>query len=238
MKCRVLCYKLHMTKHHDLTGNRYGRLVAVEHKGYRRGATYWLFACDCGNRKEIAAPGVKSGAVRSCGCLHFERCSSGLNQLKHGDAKKGAVTRLHSIWRGMLKRAGNGYQSADTRYRDRGIGVCEEWSTYPPFKAWSELNGYADGLTIDRINNDDSYSPENCRWTTKKEQARNRRSSRILTANGKSQTIAAWSEESGLGASTIHTRLRRGWTLEKALLKPPMHGVTGRPRKNLESHPK
>lgn len=223
-----------MSKYPNPAGQRFNRLTAIKKEPDGR----WLFKCDCGTVKLSQISPIRHGVVKSCGCLHLERCRSGLNQLKHGDAKKGAVTRLHSIWRGMLKRAGKGYQSADTRYRDRGIGVCEEWSTYPPFKAWSELNGYADGLTIDRINNDADYSPKNCRWTTKKEQARNRRSSRILTANGRSQTIAAWAEESGLGASTIRTRLRRGWTMEKALLTPPMPGVTGRPQKNLESYPK
>lgn len=164
---------------------------------------------------------VRRGIVKSCGCFHLERCRAGANQTKHGDARAGAVTRLHSIWRGMLKRAGRGYQSKDTRYRDRAIAVCEEWLAYPAFKAWADGAGYADHMTLDRIDNDGNYEPCNCRWASRKEQARNRRSSRYLTLNGETHTLAEWCEIRGLRGPTVSTRLSRGWTPERALFTPP-----------------
>lgn len=215
----------------DYSNLRSGRLSAIAPSSRVSGRTFWLFSCSCGNEKIIDVASVASGAVRSCGCLHLERCRSGANQLKHGDARKGAVTRLHSIWRGVLKRAGDNWRSVDTRYRDRGIVVCEAWRDYPTFREWALSNGYADNLSIDRINNDGPYAPENCRWTDSKQQARNRRSSRNLTANGLTMTMAAWSEVSGLGSSTIKTRINRGWSVERAISTPPMPGVSGRPKK-------
>ena len=129
----------------------------------------------------------------------------------------------------MLKRAGTGYQSKYIKYRERGISVCEEWHGYVAFKAWAMANGYADDLTIDRIDNDGNYEPSNCRWTTKKEQARNRRTSRVLTVSGRAQTMAAWAEETGISSSTISTRLHRGWSPERAVSAPPLP-IPGRPR--------
>lgn len=205
-----------MTKYSDATGQRFNRLIAVE-KGRN---DHWLFQCDCGTSKTMRLSPVRRGVVKSCGCLHRERCRAGINQTKHGDAKVGAVTRLHSIWRGMLKRAGGGYHSADTRYRDRGITVCEEWSEYPAFREWALANGYADNLSLDRIDNDGNYEPGNCRWANRKMQARNRRSSRLLTVGGRSRTIAEWCEIMNLKAPTVSTRLSRGWSHERAIMTP------------------
>jgi len=131
------------------------------------------------------------------------------------------VTRLHSIWRGMLKRCkptSNAY--ATRRYAQRGIAVCDEWGSYVAFKEWSLSNGYADNLTIDRIDNDLGYSPENCRWADRKSQARNRRTSRLITAGNRTQTVAAWCEETAITASAIQSRLARGWTEERAVTVP------------------
>lgn len=203
----------------DITGERYGRLVALRFFERRNARAYWLFQCDCGVEKVTGMAGVRSGLVRSCGCLHRERCRSGLNRTRHGDAKVGQVTRLHSIWRGMLKRCSP--KSKDTRYSLRGIVVCAEWQEYAAFKAWAEANGYSDDLSIDRIDNDGNYEPGNCRWADRKQQCRNRRSSRVLSAFGKEQTMAAWAEELGIGSPTINTRLVRGWTVEQALSTPP-----------------
>lgn len=152
------------------------------------------------------------------------------NALKHGDARPGQVARLHSLWRGMLKRAGTGYRSKHTSYRERGISVCEGWHDYVTFRTWALANGYTEELTLDRIDNDGNYTPENCRWATRSQQARNRRTSRLLTASGKTQTMAAWAEETGIGTSTISTRLNRGWSDERAVMTPPLP-IPGRPRK-------
>lgn len=206
-----------MAKYIDITGQRFERLTALEYAAYHRSGAVWRFRCDCGTIKEIAAGPVKKGVVKSCGCLHRERCRAGINQTKHGDARVGAVSRLHSLWRGMLKRAGPGHASKDTRYRDRGITVCPEWLDYSAFKAWAMVAGYADDLTLDRIDNDGNYEPSNCRWTGMREQARNRRSTRYITVGDETKTLVEWAEVSGLCPSTITTRLSRGWSAERAI---------------------
>lgn len=134
---------------------------------------------------------------------------------KHGDAKVGAVTRLHSVWRGILKRcsAVNGY--AAEKYSKRGIIVCDEWRDYLTFKAWAVSSGYADDLSIDRIDNAGPYSPDNCRWIPMREQARNRRNNRIIEWRGKRQCIAAWAEETGVAYANIVYRSRKGWPPER-----------------------
>ena len=117
----------------------------------------------------------------------------------------------------MLKRCGDSYPDYAGAYRARGITVCAEWREYPPFKAWAEANGYRDDLSIDRIDNDAGYSPENCRWATKTEQARNRRTSHYITVEGRTQVLAAWLEETGVSRSAFHGRVLRGWPEERAL---------------------
>jgi hypothetical protein len=206
----------------DHTGRRFGRLVALE-IAYRRGAAaarkvYWRFRCDCGTEKAIAIATVVSGAVASCGCLHMERCKSGLNRVRHGDAKKGQVVRLHSLWRDMLKRcnpANNRFTIE--RYAARGIYVCGEWQNYLAFKEWALANGYAEHLSIDRIDNDGPYSPENCRWVEWQQQCRNRRNTRWIEVGGERKPLVAWLEQTGVGPSAFHARLKRGWPMEKAL---------------------
>ena len=209
-----------MGKPIDISGERYGRLVALPFDHGIPTAS-WMFLCDCGSTKLIKKSSVKSGAVRSCGCLHIERCKSGLNPVKHGDARVGAVKRLHAIWRGMLKRcnpSNNPYATRD--YALRGITVCSEWQEYIPFKEWALSNGYDDNLSIDRIDNSRGYSPDNCRWATKTEQARNRRTSRFIEIFGERRTVAEWCDIFDISRSVFYNRASRGWDLERALKTP------------------
>lgn len=104
-------------------------------------------------------------------------------------------------------------------YGGRGIKVCEEWHDILQFERWVELSGYIKGLTIDRIDSNKDYNPENCRWATPKQQANNRRNTRYLTADGQTHTITEWAEITGVNRSTINNRLCRGWSDERALVK-------------------
>lgn len=104
-------------------------------------------------------------------------------------------------------------------YGGRGIKVCEEWHDITKFEEWVEKSGYRKGLSIDRINPNGDYTPENCRWVTPKEQANNRRNTRYLTVNGETRTITEWAEKTGINRSTINNRVWRGWSDEKALIK-------------------
>jgi hypothetical protein len=120
----------------------------------------------------------------------------------------------------MLKRIGATIGSAHEKYGGRGITLCAEWREFEPFRDWSLANGYADDLTIERINNDGNYEPGNCRWATWQAQARNRRNSRRVTAFGETLVLAEWSERFGIRAETIKERLALDWAPEDAVSKP------------------
>ena len=119
------------------------------------------------------------------------------NHFKHGDARVGQVKKLHNLWRDMLKRCYSKNTQVYKKYGARGITVCVEWrNNYVAYKEWMLEQGWIDdcGLTIDRVDNDGPYSPSNCKLSTRKEQARNRRTSKRIMINGESKTVAEWSE--------------------------------------------
>lgn len=120
------------------------------------------------------------------------------------------TSRLYIIFNSMHCRCERKQTHGYERYGGRGITVCDEWKHFAPFEAWALTHGYADDLTIDRIDNDKGYSPNNCRWVTKEEQVSNMRTNRYLTFNGETKTVAQWSRETGLSRSVITKRLNKG----------------------------
>lgn len=205
----------------DRTGDVYGRVVILHFVSRGKNGALWLGKCLCGNEKVFNIASLRSGAVRSCGCLSLERKHSGSNQMVHGDSRVGMVARLHSIWRGMLKRCNAPRSSTYSGYGGRGIRVCDEWLDYVVFKKWALESGYMDDLSIDRIDNDGNYCPSNCRWVDMKLQARNRRTTRWIYFQGEKKSLAEWCEKTGLGPGTITKRLKRGWPIEKTLTVEP-----------------
>lgn len=129
-------------------------------------------------------------------------------------------TRLHKIWEGMHDRCGRKGHSYYKNYGGRGISVCPEWGDYKTFKDWAMENGYSDRLTIDRVDVNGNYCPENCRWATMREQQNNKRTNHIVCLGAISHTISEWSEMLGIGKTTIRNRLKSGWTDEEALTIP------------------
>jgi hypothetical protein len=168
--------------------------------------------CDCGKEKEILGKDLKNGNTKSCGCLRREEMSK--RRTIHGESD----IRLHIIWTGMRQRCERPTQEKHKKdYRDRGIAVCAEWHTYTNFRNWALANGYTENLTIDRIDNNKGYYPENCRWTDNKTQANNRRTNHNITFNGDTHTISQWAEIIGIKYNTLHRRLTiSGWSVEKA----------------------
>ena len=181
----------------------------------------WEIKCGCGETF-IAQPSSTNGRCRNCGYKYNSVARS-----VHGEApgKGKHSTRLYNIWACMRDRCNNSNERAYQYYGGRGISVCDEWKDYLLFKKWALDNGYNDSLTIDRIDVNEGYSPQNCRWATMLEQSNNRRSNHYLTFNGKTASIADWARKTGISASAIRQRINiYGWSVEQALTIPSKKG--------------
>lgn len=205
----------------DHTGERFNHLTALECVGRANdGNPIWLCRCDCGNLHKVTARNLVHGKVMSCGCINH------LGHRTHGQAH----TRLYNVWNGMRQRCSNQNNDEWHNYGGRGIRVCEEWQDFTAFSEWAMGNGYEPDAeygkcSIDRIDPDGNYEPSNCRWVDYVTQGNNRRGCTSVTANGKTQTIAEWSRETGLSPSTIRSRIRSGWE--------PARAVTQRTRQEI-----
>ena len=136
--------------------------------------------------------------------------------------------RLYRIWCGIKCRTKNPNCKEYENYGGRGITICDEWDkSYDAFRDWSMKNGYSDALTIDRINNDEGYFPENCQWADFRAQANNKRNNHLITYKGITKTATQWAEEFGLNSQIITGRLKLGWSVEKALTTKKMREKTG-----------
>lgn len=181
----------------DLTGKRFGKWIVLGEAPSRWSSAgnkrhYWKCRCDCGTIREVVRTSLVSGRSTSCGCVHSEIARTVLAQTAttHGWSK----TRLYKIWSGMKKRCNNPKSNNYCDYGGRGISVCREWNNFEPFRDWAIANGYNDNLSIDRIDNDGNYEPNNCRWASAKQQSNNRRSNKKLTYNGVTKTISEWAD--------------------------------------------
>lgn len=193
----------------DISGRRYGRLVAIERAQPRNGQNFWTFDCDCGIRKEIRRSHVTAGRTTNCGCSS--------PSYKHGQAH----TRMWQTWKAMKQRCNNPNVAAYHRYGGRGISYYPGWEKFEAFFKWAESAGYADDLELDRIDNDGNYTPENCQFISHKANSQKTGKVRLVTIDGREQPIFEVARARGLEVRTVHARLQRGWSLEDAL-KPPV----------------
>lgn len=202
----------------DLTGNRYGRLVVIKRgNNAQNGSVKWICQCDCGKTIEVYRSALQSGLTKSCGCLCTE-INSKIH--KHHGYRK---TRIYSIWSNIIDRCENPNNSHYSYYGGRGIRMCDEWRKKPlSFIEWAYANGYDESAhygecTIDRIDNDKGYSPDNCQWVSNLKQANNKRNNIYVTYNGETHSIAEWGRITGLG-NKLYRRYRiYGWSFEKAI---------------------
>lgn len=207
----------------DLTGNKYGRLTVVGFSHFewygkaKHKTAFWECICECGNKKIANAGLLRNGSTRSCGC--YRRESAAERHFKGGHNHK-----LYDVLRMMKKRCYDNTCEYYQNYGGRGITICDEWlkpNGHWAFQKWALENGYEDGLTIDRIDNNKGYSPENCRWVTRKFQSNNKRNNVWITMNGETKTLAEWCEYYNMPYARVEARYTKmGWSIEDALFTP------------------
>lgn len=208
-----------MGKYVDISGERFGKLVAVRKCNNKKGKRiYWECLCDCGNVIVISSNNLRSGHTKSCGCFALEMKKK--NATKHNMCK----SRIYKEWNRMIDRCRNTKSVEAHRYVLRGITVCDEWkNSFETFMLWSLENGYDDNLSIDRIDNDKGYSPDNCRWVDRKTQCRNKSNNIVLEYNGEKKTLVEWAELLGIKYGTLHSRIYRDKLSAKEAFEKPLY---------------
>lgn len=199
-----------MGKSKDLTGKQFGRLTAIERMPpHGKNTCYmWVCKCECGGTAIVRGSDLINGHTMSCGCYRRMQRAVPNGQL-----------RLHRIWSNMKQRCTNPKTKDYRYYGERGIQVCDEWQKFESFFYWAMANGYKDGLTIERKNNDGNYEPSNCEWIPKNRQQRNTGRNRRYTYCGKVFTLAELCRIFGMPRTMVADRLNKGMSLEQALKK-------------------
>lgn len=193
----------------DHIGQRFGKLLVVGYAGGRNGKAEWLCICDCGRNAFVTGNSLRCKSTKSCGCL--QRNSRTRHRLSR--------TSFWRRWSGMKRRCLNKASKAYKNYGGRGIQVCEKWMIFENFYD-DMFSTFKPHLSLDRIDNNGNYSPENCRWSTKTEQTTNTRRNSWHTVFGKQWTISQLAKNWNVPASVLGGRIRRGWAIHHALTIP------------------
>lgn len=211
-----------MNKVASMVGKVYGRLTVLSvAENDKFGNTFVICECVCGNKKRINSANLRHNKTNSCGCIHKENVSKKMKEIqyKHGLSNHNLMRCLA----GMKNRCYNEKVENYKNYGGRGIKICDEWNQkkigFINFYNWSINNGYKEGLTIDRINNDGNYEPSNCRWVTNEVQQRNKSNNIFLTFEGKTHCLAEWAEITGINVEKIGDRYRSNLPVERILFK-------------------
>lgn len=200
-----------MSRPIDLKGKRFGKLTVIEKAGTNKHRKLmWKCQCDCGNHSIVVGQDLRRGKTSGCGvCIIGHNVKRGLTS-----------SRIYGIWNGMKNRCSNENTSSYYRYGARGITVCDEWlNNFQSFYDWAMENGYRDDLTIDRIDNDNGYSPDNCRWITMHEQNRNKCNNRKITCRGITKIVADWAIVLGIGKEILAYKLNRSELSEAEVIE-------------------
>lgn len=196
----------------DYIGLRSGRLVIDRfHHKTKTNHKYFVCKCDCGKEVIVRGSCIVQQKTKSCGCLAREKSKE--RETKHGMFG----TRIYNIWAGLKRRCYDSKVQSYKWYGGKGIKYCKEWEDFSNFYDWAIKNGYNDGLSIDRIDSNSDYSPENCRWVDNITQGRNKKSNKVIEYNGEKHCLSEWAELYNINYSTFLTRLRRGFSFEEAL---------------------
>lgn len=203
-------------------GKTVGRITLLgfhSFKSYPNGERrqMWNCLCDCGVEFISDLSGVRTGHTSSCGCTRAEGVRKAC--VTHGLSCNYQIHPVYQSWHGMKQRCENPNNADYAIYGGRGITICERWKTPEMFVA-DMLDSWKPGLSIERKDNDKGYSPENCKWGTKREQSLNRRTARLITYQGLTLNSTLWAEKTGMTRKTITNRLDRGWSVEKVFSTP------------------
>ena len=187
----------------DLTDQRFGSLTVVEPADNVQcgdtSVTAWVCKCDCGAYKVVTTRHLLDGGTRSCGCM--KHVKNTIHGMRH--------TRLYRIWCAMKYRCNNSNSAKYNRYGGRGIKICDEWNDFEPFMEWSLSHGYTDELSIDRIDNDGDYTPENCRWADAITQSKNNSRTLKIEKDGEVHTLTEWAKILDKNRCTLKSNLYR-----------------------------
>lgn len=195
-----------------VTGDKFGEWTVIGDKTRQNNHEYHLCRCSCGQERYVAHYALMSGKSKSCGCIRDKEV--GKRFTKHG----GRNTRLYHVWNSMKERCYVPTNHSYKRYGGRGIRICDEWKNdFACFQKWAYENGYDENAkrgdcTIDRIDVNGNYCPENCRWVNSKCQCNNRRSNVHITYNGETHNITEWAKITGINRATISQRYKNGYT--------------------------
>lgn len=202
-----------------MIGKKFNSLsvVSVSHQDKKK-EYYYNCLCDCGRKSVVSGSKLRKGKTKSCGHCYAE--TNRINAVtKHGYSQH----ELYPIWHNMMARCYDVRNKRYDRYGGRGIEVCKRWHNVGNFIS-DMFPRPAYGLTLDRKDNEGNYSPENCRWATWKQQANNTSGNRVITFNGKSQTLTEWADEYGMPEFRLRQRLDKlNWSFSKAIRTPKLN---------------
>ena len=198
----------------DMKARSWGRLVALEYVSKGN----WRFSCECGAEKTLWATDVRRGKIKSCGCLAREVKATGDLRRVHGACGPTGNTPEYTSWNAMMTRCFNENAFGYHRYGGRGITVCDRWKNFASFL--EDMGMRPEGTSLDRIDPNGNYTPDNCRWATRDVQNVNKVNSVYLTVGDDTRPLTHWASDLGCAPGVITSRVKRGWPIEKAVLTP------------------
>ena len=197
----------------DITGKKYNMLKVISFYDIQDKKSRWLCECECGNKKILFGKDIKNGNTKSCGCL--------LHKKKYNKETETKIKRLQHIYYQMKQRCYDKNNPLYKHYGQRNITICKEWlNNINNFLNWALKNGYKNDLTIERIDVDGNYEPNNCKWITKTQQGYNKTNTISYTFQGETKCLSEWCKIYDIDYHIVYKRLKRGNDIKQALTKP------------------
>ena len=214
---------------YDLKNKKFNNLKVISFAYNKNGRTFWKCKCDCGNYCIKDAYKIMTGHTKSCGCISLQNKKE---LYKYSIKHKMTNTPLYRTWQNMKRRCDNKKMEDYKYYGKRGIKVCEKWKNdFMSFYNWAIENSYKEDLTIDRIDVNGNYEPNNCRWVDRKVQANNTRRNHYIEYNGEKHTLAEWEKITNIKSPTLRYRIKNNYPLEK-IFSNQNFGLNTRFKKN------